>query len=97
MIASVMVARWSEVPRVCPRTAPQPLCGRGFIDDGLASWGWGGKRFQSYGPQIASYADMFGLILEARIRLRVVLTCKVNLSHICRGNLLLVVARALIK
>ena len=56
-----------------------------------------GKRFQSYGPQIASYADILGLIREARIKLRVVSTCDVSLSHSWRGNSLSVVARALMK
>jgi hypothetical protein len=56
-----------------------------------------GKRFQLYGPQMASYADMLGLIQEALIKLRVVSTCDVSLSHSCRGNSLSVVARALMK
>ena len=56
-----------------------------------------GNRFQSYGPCKALYADMLGLMQEACIRLSVFLTCGVSLSHSCRGNLLSVVARALMK
>ena len=46
----------------------------------------GGNQFQSYGPQIASYADMLGSIWEAHIKLRVVSTCDVSLSRSWRGN-----------
>jgi hypothetical protein len=56
-----------------------------------------GIKFQSYGPCMASYANMLGLMQEACIRLSVFLTCGVSLSHSCRGNLLSVVARALMK
>ncbi len=46
---------------------------------------------------MASYADMFGLVREARIRLSVFLTCGVSLSHSCKGDSLSTVARALMK
>ena len=48
--------------------------------------GASGYRSQLYGPLSASYAEIFGLILEARSKFSVSCTCGVNLSHNCSGK-----------
>ncbi len=55
------------------------------------------KWFQSYGPWRASYANIVGSRCDGQSMLRVFLTWGVRRSHNCKGNLLSVVARALIK
>jgi hypothetical protein len=59
--------------------------------------GASGNLFQLYRLLIASLADFVGLRHEGCSMFRVFLTCGVKRSHSWRGNLLSVVARALIK
>ena len=85
MIAQVMVERWAEVRCVRSSASPQSSSGGGFVDDSLASWGC---EWETIPAVRASYADILGLIWEACIKLRVVSTCNVSLSHSCKGEFL---------
>jgi hypothetical protein len=44
IIASVVIGRWAEVPRVRPTVFPQSSCVGGFVYDGLASRGGKGEE-----------------------------------------------------
>jgi hypothetical protein len=43
MVASVMIHRWTEVPRVCAPASSRPSCIGGLVDDSFASWGHEGE------------------------------------------------------
>ena len=77
--------------------AHEPLDSGALYMTALHPGGARGNRFQSYGPWMASYADIDGSTCEGRNRFNVVLTWGVRRSHSWRGKLLSVVARALIK
>ncbi len=94
---SVVVLWWAQVPSINAPWCPQPPVIPILVNNGFAPQGCKRFLFQLYGPLRASYADISGFILDARIRLIVSLTCGMSLSHNWRGNLLSVVASTAMK